>query len=295
MIYMESNIEKTVSGTQAWPDVISLRICTQFRFFWCILSFSTMRPNSLPTHVLLLLSTVLVLSAGLEFTGSEGQWARYIRWDASSRSDLMFQFKTSEPEGMLLYFDDGGFCDFLLLTVSEGRLQLRVSIDCAETTVSSDQMVDDGRWHFAAVNRHNLRTGLAVDGQTKTGEVRPQRQFMKVISDLFLGGLPGDIRTSAITLPSVRELPPFKGIITDLSYGSKQLPMLINSQKVRLEMMGLCTENPCENGGICSLADGETYCDCTKTGYVGRYCTEGKSCAALCVKCCIMIKAFVNC
>uniref|UniRef100_H3CWE7 Neurexin 3b n=1 Tax=Tetraodon nigroviridis TaxID=99883 RepID=H3CWE7_TETNG len=235
--------------------------------------FSTMCPNSLPVCVLLL-STLLGWSAGLNFTGSEGQWARYIRWDASSRSDLMFQFKTSEPEGMLLYFDDGGFCDFLLLTLSEGRLQLRVSIDCAETTITSDKMVNDGRWHFAAVNRHNLRTGLAVDGQSKTGEVRPQRQFMKIVSDLFLGGLPGDIRTSAITLPSVRELPPFKGIITDLSYGSKQLPMLINSQKVRLEMIGLCTENPCENGGICSLADGETYCDCSKTGYVGRYCTE---------------------
>uniref|UniRef100_A0AAQ5YRL2 Neurexin 3b n=1 Tax=Amphiprion ocellaris TaxID=80972 RepID=A0AAQ5YRL2_AMPOC len=218
--------------------------------------------------------TVLGLSGGLEFTGSEGQWARYLRWDASSRSDLTFQFKTSESEGLVLYFDDGGYCDFLLLIVSEGKMQLRVSIDCAETTITSDKMVNDSRWHFAAINRHNLRTGLAVDGQTKTEEVRPQRQFMKIVSDLFLGGLPGDIRTSAITLPSVRELPPFKGIITDLSYGSK-LPTLINSQKVRLEMMGLCTENPCENGGICSLADGETYCDCSKTGYVGRYCSEG--------------------
>ncbi|XP_028252732.1 neurexin 3b isoform X3 [Parambassis ranga] len=221
----------------------------------------------------MLLSTMLGLSIGLEFTGSEGQWARYLRWDASSRSDLTFQFKTSESEGLLLYFDDGGFCDFLLLTVSEGKLQIRVSIDCAETTITSDKTVNDSRWHFATINRHNLRTGLALDGQTKTEEVRPQRQFMKIVSDLFLGGLPGDIRTSAITLPSVRELPPFKGIITDLSYGSK-LPTLINSQKVRLEMMGLCTENPCENGGICSLADGETYCDCSKTGYVGRYCTE---------------------
>uniref|UniRef100_A0A4W6C4E9 Neurexin 3b n=1 Tax=Lates calcarifer TaxID=8187 RepID=A0A4W6C4E9_LATCA len=221
-----------------------------------------MNPNSLPGHVLLLLSTVLGLSVGLEFTGSDGQWARYLRWDASTRSDLTFQFKTSESEGLLLYFDDGGYCDFLLLTVSEGKLQLRVSIDCAETTITSDKMVNDSRWHFAAINRHNLRTGLAVDGQTKTEEVRPQRQFMKIVSDLFLGGLPGDIRTSAITLPSVRELPPFKGIITGLH------------QKVRLEMMGLCTENPCENGGICSLADGETYCDCSKTGYVGRYCTE---------------------
>uniref|UniRef100_A0A3Q2ZN71 Neurexin 3b n=1 Tax=Kryptolebias marmoratus TaxID=37003 RepID=A0A3Q2ZN71_KRYMA len=222
--------------------------------------------------------TMLGLSVGLEFTGSEGQWARYLRWDASSKSDLTFQFKTSESEGLLLYFDDGGYCDFLLLTVSEGRLQLRVSIDCAETTIASDKMVNDSRWHFAAVNRQNLWTGLAVDGQTKTGEVRPQRQFMKIVSDLFLGGLPGDIRMSAITLPSVRELPPFKGVITNLSYGNK-LPTLINSQKVRLEMMGLCTENPCENGGICSLADGETYCDCSKTGFVGRYCTEGKRAA----------------
>ncbi|XP_076729794.1 neurexin 3b isoform X14 [Maylandia zebra] len=232
-----------------------------------------MNPNSLPGFFLMLLSTMLGLSIGLEFTGSEGQWARYLRWDASTRSDMTFQFKTSEPEGLMLYFDDGGYCDFLLLAVSEGKLQLRVSIDCAETTITSDKMVNDSRWHFAAINRHNLRTGLALDGQTKTEEVRPQRQFMNIVSDLFLGGLPGDIRTSAITLPSVRELAPFKGIITDLSYGSK-LPTLINSQKVRLEMMGLCTENPCENGGICSLADGEPYCDCSRTGYVGRYCTE---------------------
>uniref|UniRef100_M3ZHA6 Neurexin 3b n=1 Tax=Xiphophorus maculatus TaxID=8083 RepID=M3ZHA6_XIPMA len=232
-----------------------------------------MNPYSLPGHFCLLLSTLLSLSAGLEFTGSQGQWARYVRWDASSRGDLTFQFKTSQSDGLLLYFDDGGYCDFLLLALSEGKLQLHVSIDCAETTITSDKPVNDSRWHFAAINRENLWTGLAVDGQSKTGEVRPQRQFMKIVSDLFLGGLPRDIRTAAITLPSVRELPPFKGIITNLSYGSK-LPTLVNSQKVRLEMMGLCTENPCENGGICSLADGEVYCDCSKTGYVGRYCTE---------------------
>uniref|UniRef100_A0A3P9MJP3 Neurexin-3b n=1 Tax=Oryzias latipes TaxID=8090 RepID=A0A3P9MJP3_ORYLA len=232
-----------------------------------------MNPNGLLRHVVMLLSTMLGLCASLEFPGSKGQWARYQRWDASSTSDLTFQFKTSASEGLLLYFDDGGYCDFLLLTLSEGKLQLRVSIDCAETTITSAKMVNDSRWHFAAINRENLRTGLAVDGQTRMGEVRPQRHFMKIVSDLFLGGLPEDIRVSAITLPSVCELPAFRGVISDLSYGSK-LPTLINSQKVRLEMIGLCTENPCENGGICSLADGETYCDCSRTGYVGRYCTE---------------------
>lgn len=229
-----------------------------------------------PVGLLLLLAAAMAPSAAaLEFPGSAGQWARYLRWDASTRSDLTFQFKTSEPEGLLLYFDDGGYCDFLLLAVSGGKLQLRVSIDCAETTVASDEAVDDGRRHFAGVNRHDLRTGLALDGRSKTGEVRPQRRFMKIVSDLFLGGLPGDIRTAALTLPSARELPPFRGIITELRYGSTP-PTLIDSQGVRLEMMGRCTEDPCENGGACSLEDGEPYCDCSETGHVGRHCTAGK-------------------
>uniref|UniRef100_A0AAZ3STM1 Neurexin-3b n=1 Tax=Oncorhynchus tshawytscha TaxID=74940 RepID=A0AAZ3STM1_ONCTS len=232
-----------------------------------------MHPFSLSQRVLLLLSTLLGLCQGLEFTGSEGQWARYVRWDASTRSELTFQFKTAASDALILYFDDGGYCDFLLLTVTDGKLQLCFSVDCAETTVTSEKSVNDSRWHFATVSRHNLRTVLALDGQSKADEVRPQRQFMKIVSDLFLGGVPGDIRTSAITLPTVRELPPFKGVITDLNYGNK-VPTLINSQKVRLEMMGLCTENPCENGGHCSMADGEPYCDCSRTGYTGRTCGE---------------------
>ncbi|XP_019911892.1 neurexin-3b isoform X5 [Esox lucius] len=232
-----------------------------------------MSPVSFPQRALMLLSALFGLSHGLEFTGSEGQWARYLRWDASTRSDLNFQFKTAVSDALILYFDDGGYCDFLLLEVTGGKLQLRFSVDCAETAVTSEKPVDDSRWHFVTVSRHNLRTGLALDGQARVGEVRPQRQFMKIVSDLFLGGVPGDVRISAITLPTVRELPPFKGIITELNYGNK-VPMLINSQKVRLEMMGLCTENPCENGGHCSVADGEPYCDCSKTGYTGRTCSE---------------------
>ncbi|XP_052380108.1 neurexin-3b-like isoform X3 [Oncorhynchus keta] len=234
-----------------------------------------MTPFSLPQCVLLLLSNLLGLCQGLEFRGSEGQWARYRRWDASTRSDLTFQFQTDTSDALILYFDDGGYCDFLLLTVTEGKLQLRFSIDCAETTVTADKSVNDSCWHFAMVSRHNLRTVLALDGQTKAEDVRPERQFMIVVSDLFLGGIPGDIRTSVITLPMVRELPPFKGDIKDLNYGNK-VPKLINSQKVRLEEMGLCTGNPCENGGSCSVADGEPYCDCSKTGYTGRTCSQAR-------------------
>ncbi|XP_076128159.1 neurexin 3b isoform X35 [Alosa pseudoharengus] len=236
-----------------------------------------MNPLCFPHGAVLLLCALvgleLDLGSALEFPGSEGQWARYLRWDASTRSDLSFQFKTRASEGLVLYFDDGGYCDFLLLNVADGRLQLRFSVDCAETTITADKLVNDSRWHFATLSRHNLRTLLALDGESKADEVRPERQFMKIVSDLYVGGVPQDIRPAALTVPAVKEMTPFKGIITDLSYGN-QVPMRLGSAKVRLEMEGLCTENPCENGGSCTMADGEPYCDCSRTGYAGRYCNE---------------------
>ncbi|XP_076874270.1 neurexin 3b isoform X3 [Brachyhypopomus gauderio] len=232
-----------------------------------------MSPLCRPHNVFFMFCTFLGMGLGLEFTGSLGQWARYVRWDASTKSDLTFQFKTAMSDGLILYFDDGGYCDFLLMTITEGKLKLHFSVDCAETTITSDKMVNDSHWHSVTISRHNLRTVLKLDGQSKMDEVRPQRQFMQIISDLYLGGVPQDIRTSALTLPAVKVMPPFKGIITDLGYGSK-VSTRLGSHKVRLEMEGLCTENPCENGGSCVLVDGDPYCDCTKTGYVGRYCSE---------------------
>ncbi|XP_035277688.1 neurexin-3-like isoform X15 [Anguilla anguilla] len=224
-------------------------------------------------QVHLLFSILLGLCFGLEFSGAPGQWARFRRWDASTRSDLSFQVKTGASSALLLYLDDGGYCDFLLLAVSEGKLQLRFSIDCAETSVVSNRRVNDSNWHFVTISRSNLRTALRLDSEVKSDEVQPLRQYMKVVSDLFLGGIPQDIRGTALTLPLVKEQPLFRGVITDLKYGNGQ-PWLLGSQKVRLDMEGLCAENPCENGGICSVADGEYLCDCSKTGYIGRFCNE---------------------
>uniref|UniRef100_A0A4W5JSH1 Laminin G domain-containing protein n=1 Tax=Hucho hucho TaxID=62062 RepID=A0A4W5JSH1_9TELE len=227
---------------------------------------------------LFLLLFFLFLNLLLLFTGAPGQWARYLRWDASTRSDLSFQFKTDVSTALLLYLDDGGYCDFLQLMVVEGKLQLRFSIDCADIAVVSDKRVNDSSWHFATVSRYGLRTVLGLDGQVKADEVRPtegSRQHMKIISDLFLGGVPLDIRTSALTLPTACDAPPFRGTIMDLKYGNTE-PVLLSSLRVRLESDRRCTENPCENGGSCSVVDGEPVCDCSKTEYKGCFCNEGK-------------------
>ncbi|XP_074249033.1 neurexin 3 isoform X32 [Saimiri boliviensis] len=225
--------------------------------------------------VSILLGSLLGLCLGLEFMGLPNQWARYLRWDASTRGDLSFQFKTNVSTGLLLYLDDGGVCDFLCLSLVDGRIQLRFSMDCAETAVLSNKQVNDSSWHFLMVSRDRLRTVLMLDGEGQAGELQPQRPYMDVVSDLFLGGVPADIRPSALTLDGVQAMPGFKGLILDLKYGNSE-PRLLGSQGVQLDAEGPCGERPCENGGICFLLDGHPTCDCSTTGYGGKLCSEAR-------------------
>ncbi|XP_077910164.1 neurexin 3 isoform X16 [Halichoerus grypus] len=226
--------------------------------------------------VSVLLGSLLGLCLGLEFMGLPNQWARYLRWDAGTRSDLSFQFKTNVSTGLLLYLDDGGVCDFLCLSLVDGRVQLRFSMDCAETAVLSSKQVNDSGWHFLMVSRDRLRTVLVLDGEGQAAELQPQRPYMDVVSDLFLGGVPADIRPSALTLDGVQAMPGFRGLILDLKYGNSE-PRLLGSQGVQLDAEGPCGERPCENGGICFLLDGHPTCDCSTTGYGGKLCSEDVS------------------
>uniref|UniRef100_A0A8C3VTD8 Neurexin 3 n=1 Tax=Catagonus wagneri TaxID=51154 RepID=A0A8C3VTD8_9CETA len=226
--------------------------------------------------VSVLLGSLLGLCLGLEFMGLPNQWARYLRWDASTRSDLSFQLKTNVSTGLLLYLDDGGVCDFLCLSLVDGRVRLRFSMDCAETEVLSNKQVNDSSWHFLMVSRDHLRTVLVLDGDGQSGQLQPQRPYMDVVSDLFLGGVPADIRPSALTLEGVQAMPSFRGLILDLKYGNSE-PRLLGSQGVQLDAEEPCGERPCENGGICFLLDGHPTCDCSTTGYGGKLCSEGLS------------------
>ncbi|TNN84975.1 Neurexin-3 [Liparis tanakae] len=129
-----------------------------------------------PLRFSITLQVFLSACLGLDFLGTPGQWARYLRWDASTRGDLSFQFKTEASEALLLYFDDGGYCDFLQLSVVEGRLQLSFSIDCAETTVVSDRRISAPRVTSPTVHQlYAVATLTRADGFSSP----PPSQFLQ--------------------------------------------------------------------------------------------------------------------
>ncbi|XP_060032124.1 neurexin-2-beta isoform X11 [Erinaceus europaeus] len=236
----------------------------------------------LPLPLLLLLLLPPVLAAGaaaLEFGGGPGQWARYARWAAAASSgELSFSLRTNASRALLLYLDDGGDCDFLELLLLDGRLRLRFTLSCAEpATLQLDTPVADDRWHMVLLTRDARRTALAVDGEARAAEVRSKRRDMQVASDLFVGGVPPDVRLSALTLSTVKYEPPFRGLLANLKLGERP-PALLGSQGLRGAAADpLCApaRNPCANGGLCTvLAPGEVGCDCSHTGFGGKFCSE---------------------
>ncbi|XP_053917819.1 neurexin-1 isoform X17 [Cuculus canorus] len=231
----------------------------------------------------LLLGCWAELGSGLEFPGAEGQWTRFPKWNACCESEMSFNMKTRSSSGLVLYFDDEGFCDFLELILTQGgRLQLSFSIFCAEpATLLSDTAVNDNLWHAVVIRRHFKNTTLIIDrSEAKWVEVKSKRRDMTVFSGLFLGGLPPELRSATLklTLSSVKDREPFKGWITDVRVNYTQASP-VESQEVRLddEQSRLCArEDVCLNGGVCSVLNDQAVCDCSQTGFRGKDCSEGK-------------------
>ncbi|XP_065691553.1 neurexin-1 isoform X30 [Patagioenas fasciata] len=231
----------------------------------------------------LLLGCWAELGSGMEFPGAEGQWTRFPKWNACCESEMSFNMKTRSSSGLVLYFDDEGFCDFLELILTQGgRLQLSFSIFCAEpATLLSDTAVNDNLWHAVVIRRHFKNTTLIIDrAEAKWVEVKSKRRDMTVFSGLFLGGLPPELRSATLklTLSSVKDREPFKGWITDVRVNYTQATP-VESQEVRLddEQSRLCArEDVCLNGGVCSVLNDQAVCDCSQTGFRGKDCSEGK-------------------
>uniref|UniRef100_A0A674BYV1 Neurexin-1a-like n=1 Tax=Salmo trutta TaxID=8032 RepID=A0A674BYV1_SALTR len=213
----------------------------------------------------------------LEFGGVSGQWGRFPVWNACCESILSFSVRTHSEDGLLLYFDDEGFCDFLELLLLRGKLRLRFSIFCAEPAeVSSGVAVSDGHWHAVRVKRDWRNTSLEVDGRMEGwAEVKSKRRDMTVFSHTFMGGVSPELHASPLRLtsPGVRDHAPFAGWLTEVTVNGSAVVME-GSEGVTVGGDGCGPDHVCQNGGVCSVVEQKNVCDCTDTGYKGNDCSE---------------------
>ncbi|XP_034148087.1 neurexin 1a isoform X24 [Esox lucius] len=214
----------------------------------------------------------------LEFGGVSGQWGRFPVWNACCESVLSFRVKTHSEDGLLLYLDDEGFCDFLELLLLRGKLRLRFSIFCAEPAeVSSGVAVSDGHWHEVRVKRDWRNTSLEVDERMEGwAEVKSKRRDMTVFSHTFMGGVSPELHASPLRLtsPGVRDHKPFSGWLTEVTVNGSAVVLEASEGVTKGDGCG--PDHVCQNGGLCSVIEHRAICDCTHTGYKGNDCSEAR-------------------
>ncbi|XP_075060174.1 neurexin-1 isoform X13 [Mixophyes fleayi] len=240
---------------------------------------SVLKQGVLIIWMVLILGCMVDMGRGLEFPGTEGQWTRFPKWNACCESEMSFNMKTKRSSGLVIYFDDEGFCDFLELILYEGRLKLSFSIFCAEpASLLTDLAVNDNNWHSVIIKRNFKNTTLILDKESKWVEVKSKRRDMTVFSSLFIGGIPPELRSSTLklTFPAVKDHSPFQGWINDVRVNfTDSSPVTSNDVKMEDTTNPCANDQVCLNGGICSVVNEEATCDCSQTGFQGKDCSEG--------------------
>ncbi|XP_053568183.1 neurexin-1 isoform X3 [Bombina bombina] len=238
---------------------------------------SVLKQGGLIIWMILILGCMVDMGCGLEFPGTEGQWTRFPKWNACCESEMSFNLKTKRSSGLIIYFDDKGYCDFLELILYEGRLKLSFTIFCAEpASLLTDLAVNDNNWHSVVIKRNFKNTTLILDKQSKWVEVKSNRIDMIVFSNLFIGGIPPDVQKPYLTFPEVKNSGTFEGWIRDIRVNfTDSSPISSNHVKMEDEPNPCAKDKVCLNGGVCSVVNEEAMCDCSQTGFQGKDCSEG--------------------
>lgn len=155
--------------------------------------------------------------------GSTNSYSQFRKWGGGTNGSLEFEFKTDQPNGLLLYTDDGGTYDFFEIKLVEGALRLRYNLGGGAQIIIVGRELNDGHWHKVHVQRHEDRTILSVDGvsqmRTSRGKEFNFGRF-STNSDVFIGGMPTwyNTKLTLLALPSVIFEPRFIGSVRNLVY-----------------------------------------------------------------------------
>ncbi|XP_023027641.2 neurexin 1 isoform X2 [Leptinotarsa decemlineata] len=241
-------------------------------------------------HTLTLLTALFSLSQGFLLDGSTNSFSQFRKWGGGTNGSLEFEFKTDQPNGLLLYTDDGGTYDFFEIKLVEGALRLRYNLGGGAQIITVGRDLNDGHWHKVHVQRHEDRTILTVDGvsqmRTSRGKEFNFGRF-STNSDVFVGGMPMwyNTKLSLLALPSVIFEPRFVGAVRNLIYPDteggtprRQETRPKDHRILRGNSSDACEiRDPCQHGGICISTDSGPICECRNPDYEGEHCEKDKA------------------
>lgn len=201
-----------------------------------------------------LAASFVTLSAGFQLDGSQSSFYTFRKWYTGLNGTLELEFKTEQPNGLVLYTDDGGTYDFFELKLVEGALRLRYNLGGGAQIITVGRELHDAHWHKVQVLRNDEQTSLIVDGVSQQRSTKGKEfQFGKFASnsDVYVGGMPNwySSKLALLALPSVIFEPRFRGAIRNLVYAD-QPGGSTRRQEIKQPRDIKCGDVPCDHGEL---------------------------------------------
>ncbi|XP_051501559.1 neurexin-2-like isoform X3 [Myxocyprinus asiaticus] len=218
------------------------------------------------------------------------------RWDTKKTSSISFDFRTTEPSGLLL-FSHGKpqstkeqrpgremKSDYFAMELLDGFLYLLMDMGSGSIKLkTSNKKVNDGEWCHVDFQREGRKGSISVNSRSIPFNANEGSEILDLDSDMYLGGLP-ETRQGLILPPEVWTALlnyGYVGCVRDLFIDgkSRDVRRLAEIQSApgvssfcTRELQKRCSSAPCANGGQCKEGWNRYICDCTGTGYLGFNC-----------------------
>ena len=214
------------------------------------------------------------------------------KWDVKNRNGtISFQFRTTEPNGLLMYNSakyGSSNLDFFGMEIIDGYFYLIIALGTGATKQKvSRNRVDDGVLHLVHLLYVGKTGRIQIDSHDQD-YLSPGMGMQLDLEDmLFVGGLDFE-RYNAYRLP--KELwsgilkQGYVGCLQDLKINDEKIDLMTVARKqqqrdVRNECRKVeaqCSSQQCMHKGTCHEGWNRYVCDCRNTSYRGKNCEHGK-------------------
>ncbi|KAI3363825.1 hypothetical protein L3Q82_001427 [Scortum barcoo] len=211
---------------------------------------------------------------------TKGSYLGLATLQAYTTMHLFFQFKTTSPDGFII-FNSGDGNDFIAVELVKGFIHYVFDLGNGPSLLkgNSDNPLNDNQWHNVVITRDASNTHtLKVDAKSVTQNVNGAKN-LDLKGDLFIGGLGPNMYQNLPKLVVSRE--GFQGCLASVDLNGR-LPDLINDALFRSGQIErgcegpstTCQEDSCANMGVCIQQWENFTCDCSMTSYTGTHCND---------------------
>nr|CAD7261985.1 unnamed protein product [Timema shepardi] len=197
---------------------------------------------------------------------------------AYSATNIYFQFKTREPNGLLLY-NAGREQDFLAVELVNGHLHYIFNLGDGPVRVRDNarNSLNDNKWHAVTIGRPSPKQHtLMVDDNFAIVTSLGTNENLDLAGILYLG------RTCIRRYPSkIQSRHGYEGCLASLDLNGESPNIMVDAVVPSSQLTAgcegpstKCSHNVCANRGVCVQQWNAYACDCDMTSYTGPTCSD---------------------